>query len=46
MNVGFGEPLLLLGLLAVPVLVAWYAGQIRRRRRIAASFSVTSSPGT
>ena len=39
MNVGFGEPLLLLGLLAVPVLVAWYAGQIRRRRRIAASFS-------
>lgn len=39
MNLGFGEPLLLLGLLAVPVLVAWYGGQARRRRRIAASFS-------
>ena len=34
----FANPLVLLGLLAIPLLVRWYAGQQRRRARAAATF--------
>jgi Ca-activated chloride channel family protein len=34
----FAAPLLLLGLLAIPVLIAWYAGQQRQRERAAVAF--------
>ena len=34
----FADPLVLLGLLAVPLLVRWYAGQQRRRARAASAF--------
>jgi Ca-activated chloride channel homolog len=34
----FADPLVLLGLLAVPLLVAWYLAQMRRRRSSAAGF--------
>jgi Ca-activated chloride channel homolog len=36
--VSFANPLLLLGLLGVPLLVAWYAGQQRSRKRAASAF--------
>lgn len=35
----FSSPLVLIGLLAVPVLVVWYLGQQRRRRGAAAAFA-------
>ena len=35
----FSSPLVLIGLVAIPVLVAWYLGQQRRRRRAAAAFA-------
>jgi Ca-activated chloride channel family protein len=35
----FGDPLVLLGLLAIPVLVHWYAGQERGRARAAEAFA-------
>jgi Ca-activated chloride channel family protein len=34
----FADPLVLLGLLGIPVLVVWYAAQQRRRARAAAAF--------
>jgi Ca-activated chloride channel homolog len=34
----FAQPLVLLGLLGIPLLVRWYAGQQRRRMRAAAAF--------
>lgn len=34
----FANPSVLLGLLAIPLLVRWYAGQQRRRTRVAAAF--------
>jgi Ca-activated chloride channel family protein len=34
----FANPLVLLGLLAIPLLVRWYAGQQRRRARAASAF--------
>ena len=34
----FADPLVLLGLLAVPLLIRWYVGQQRRRARAAAAF--------
>jgi Ca-activated chloride channel homolog len=37
--VSFSSPLVLIGLVAVPVLVAWYLGQQRRRRGAAAAFA-------
>jgi Ca-activated chloride channel family protein len=37
--VSFSSPLVLIGLIAVPVLVAWYLGQQRRRRGAAAAFA-------
>ncbi|HEX3691427.1 MAG TPA: VWA domain-containing protein [Solirubrobacteraceae bacterium] len=35
----FSSPVILVGLVAVPVLVVWYVGQQRRRRRVAAAFA-------
>lgn len=35
----FRDPLVLLGLLAIPLLVRWYAGQQRRRARAASAFA-------
>lgn len=35
----FSSPLVLIGLVAIPVLVAWYLGQQRRRRSAAAAFA-------
>ncbi len=35
----FSSPLVLVGLIAVPVLALWYAGQQRRRRDVAAAFA-------
>jgi Ca-activated chloride channel homolog len=37
--VSFAAPLVLLGLLGVPALAFWYAGEQRRRRRAAAAFA-------
>jgi Ca-activated chloride channel homolog len=37
--VSLGSPLVLLALLAIPVLGAWYAGQQRRRARASAAFN-------
>jgi Ca-activated chloride channel family protein len=37
--VSFSSPLVLIGLVAVPVLVAWYLRQQRRRRDVAAAFA-------
>jgi Ca-activated chloride channel homolog len=37
--VSFSSPLVLVGLVAVPVLVAWYLSQQRRRRGVAAAFA-------
>jgi Ca-activated chloride channel homolog len=37
--VSFSSPLVLIGLVAIPVLAAWYLGQQRRRRRVAAAFA-------
>jgi Ca-activated chloride channel family protein len=37
--VSFSSPLVLIGLVAVPVLVVWYLGQQRRRRGAAAAFA-------
>jgi Ca-activated chloride channel family protein len=37
--VSFSSPLVLVGLIAVPVLVAWYLRQQRRRRAVAATFA-------
>jgi Ca-activated chloride channel family protein len=37
--VSFSSPLVLVGLVAVPVLVIWYLGQQRRRRSVAAAFA-------
>jgi Ca-activated chloride channel homolog len=37
----FSEPLVLIGLLAIPVLVRWYMGQQRRRRQAAQAFVQT-----
>jgi len=37
--VSFSSPLVLVGLVVVPVLVAWYIGQQRRRRGAAAAFA-------
>jgi Ca-activated chloride channel homolog len=37
--VSFSSPLVLVGLVAVPVLVLWYLGQQRRRRDVAAAFA-------
>jgi Ca-activated chloride channel homolog len=34
----FASPLILLGLLAIPLLVVWYRGQQRRRERVASAF--------
>lgn len=39
MDLSFGSPIALLGLLAVPVLVLWYLTTMARRRRAAADFS-------
>ena len=35
----FANPLILLGLLAIPLLVRWYAGQQRRRKLMASKFA-------
>src|SRR5256885_8582607 len=35
----FGDPLVLLGLLAIPLLVKWYTVQQRRRTRAASAFA-------
>ena len=35
----FSSPLVLIALVAIPVLVVWYLGQQRRRRRVAAVFA-------
>ena len=35
----FSSPLVLLGLIAVPLLALWYSGQQRRRRDVAAAFA-------
>ena len=35
----FSSPFVLVGLIAVPVLALWYAGQQRRRRKVAAAFA-------
>jgi Ca-activated chloride channel family protein len=37
--VSFSSPLVLVGLVAVPVLAVWYLGQQRRRRDVAAAFA-------
>jgi Ca-activated chloride channel homolog len=37
--VSFSSPLVLIGLVAVPVLVLWYLRQQRRRRKVAAAFA-------
>jgi Ca-activated chloride channel homolog len=37
--VSFSSPLVLVGLIAVPVLVVWYLGQQRRRQGMAAAFA-------
>src|SRR5436309_11417009 len=34
----FADPLVLLGLLAIPLLIGWYRGQERRRTRAASAF--------
>ncbi len=39
MDLSFGSPIALLGLLAVPVLALWYVTTMARRRRAAAEFS-------